>query len=83
MNFNHKNNFYSRNIDGLDVISWKDLINTIEELLDSLPEENLYQLFGCEIEGLEFLLNWQENKSTLDTIFKMKFLGNLRNPGID
>ena len=68
MNFKHKNNFYSRNSDGLDVISWKDLINTIEELLDSLSEENLYQLFGCEIEGLEFLPNRQENKSTLDYI---------------
>ena len=68
MNFNHKNNFYSRNIDGLDVISWKDLINTIEELLDSLSEGNLYQLFGCEIEGLEFLPNRQKNKRTLGYI---------------
>ena len=68
MSLENKKDCDSESGEGLDVITWDELEDIVESILDVVPDKDYSHYFAYEIEDLEFSSNWEKDQNLLDDI---------------
>ena len=68
MSLENKKDCDSESGEGLDIITWDELEDIVESILDVVPDKDYSHYFAYEIEDLEFSSNWEKDQNLLDDI---------------
>ena len=68
MSLENKKDCDSESGEGLDIITWDELEDIVESILDVVPDKDYSHYFAYEIEDLEFSSNWEKDQNFLDDI---------------